>query len=346
MQTTSAQEIVAAWPWIGAEVSRLSGGLINTSYVVCVAGVPVAVLQRLNTAVFDPAVHFDIEAVTARLTAHGLATPRLVRTVDGALFVQGPGGVWRALSWVGTRTLHKVHDVRDAECAAALVARVHGALADFDYAFRSVRAGPHDTVAHMARLQEAVAAHPAHRLAGRVRALAEEILERWDSWQGELDQPKRVIHGDLKISNVRFDADDALALVDLDTFQVGSLAAELGDAMRSWCNPASEDAPSAVFDLDVFAAAMRGDARGAAVSGRQPTEVEWDAIVPGTERIALELSARFLRDALEERYFGYDERFGGRGEHNLMRGEGQLDLARRVRESQDQARRLVDRARR
>ena len=52
--------------------------------------------------------------------------------------------------------------------------------------------------------------------------------------------------------------------------------------------------------------------------------------MPGLERIALELAARFARDALEESYFGFDPAFGGRGEHNLLRARGQAALARSV----------------
>ena len=57
------------------------------------------------------------------------------------------------------------------------------------------------------------------------------------------------------------------------------------------------------------------------------TDAEWAALVPGAERIALELSCRFALDALDESYFGWNPRFGGRGEHNLLRARGQAALA-------------------
>ncbi|PKN39894.1 MAG: hypothetical protein CVU63_13700, partial [Deltaproteobacteria bacterium HGW-Deltaproteobacteria-20] len=124
-----------------------------------------------------------------------------------------------------------------------------------------------------------------------------------------------------------------------------TLDVELGDAMRSWCNPASEDAVEAEFDVTVFEAAMAG--YGAACrQGAGPTEAEWRAVVPGVERVSLELAARFARDALEEAYFGWNPRFGSRGDHNLLRARGQLALARSIRSAAKQAERVIEAARR
>ena len=157
----------------------------------------------------------------------------------------------------------------------------------------------------MAGLQEALRTHGGHRLFHKVEPLAAQILAGWDATPRVEGLPRRVIHGDLKVSNLRFSGDEAVAIIDLDTCAYGTIDAELGDALRSWCNRASEDdAPR--FDVAFLEAALRGYAQGAAGL----SDSEWAAIVPGLERICWELSARFCRDALEERYFGWDERFG------------------------------------
>jgi hypothetical protein len=106
------------------------------------------------------------------------------------------------------------------------------------------------------------------------------------------------------------------------------LALELGDAMRSWCNPAGEDAPSTEVNRAVFQALVEGYA---SVAREQVTAEERDALVAGFAQISLELTARFLADALNERYFGWNPaRFGTRGEHNLVRARGQWALHRAV----------------
>jgi Ser/Thr protein kinase RdoA (MazF antagonist) len=321
-----ATEAARAWIWDPAvRVEPVPGGLINQTWAVVGRTGPVAFLQRLNTGVFRPEVHEDIEAVTARLAVRGLATPRLLRTAAGALWHEREGEVWRALTPVGSATHTALPSPSHAASAGRLVGRVHEALRDFDHEFRMVRPGAHDTTAHFAALAAALDAHGDHRLHAAVADLAAVAGRAWDAWVGPRDLPRRVIHGDLKVSNLRFDGEEAVALVDLDTFAWGTLDVELGDALRSWCNPASEDAPEPVFRADLFEAALSGYAATGTA-----TASEWDALVPGVERIALELSSRFLRDALRECAFGWDPRFGTRGDHNLLRGRGQLALARSV----------------
>ncbi len=321
----------------------LVGGLINQTFVVRGRQRPLAVLQRLNGNVFSPEVNEDIEAVTRHLQAKGLATPLLRRTREDRLWYRDDEeAVWRVLSWVGDRTIERIWSSDEAASAGELVARFHAATVDLEWEFRSVRGGFHDTERRMQELQQSLAAHPTHRLAARVAPIADAICRAWDCWESPGGLPTRTVHGDLKISNVRFRGDRAWALIDLDTVGRGTLDAELGDAFRSWCNPAREDAP-ARFDADLFAAGIRGYASAASDVAAE----EWDAIVPGIERIALELAARFAADALEECYFGYDaDHFATRGDHNLARAQGQLELARDVRAARPAAEELVRAVRR
>jgi Ser/Thr protein kinase RdoA (MazF antagonist) len=297
-------------------------GLINGTFLATVGADVVGVLQRLNTGIFRPVVHDDIEAVTAHLASKGLVTPRLVPTRAGALWAELDEGVFRVLTPVGRRTIHRLGTLAEAESAGALVGSFHRAVADLDWEFRHVRAGAHDTDRHVAGMVAAVDANPGHRLYDDVAPLADAIAARWARWDGPRDLPSRVIHGDLKVSNLRFEDDVAVALIDLDTFARGTLDVELGDALRSWCNRASEDSVEAAFDVDVFRAALRGYARTG-----DATPEEWASIAPGVERIATELAARFAKDALEESYFGFNPKFGTRGDHNLLRARGQISLA-------------------
>jgi len=343
--------LLSRWPLpADATLAPAPSGLINRTYLVQAQGRPLAVLQQLNTAVFSPVVHLDIEAVTAHLASRGVPTPRLIRTRDGSLWhTAEDGGVWRLLTSVGDRTVDRLATPAEARSAGALVARFHAATADLTHEFRSVRDGFHDTQRRMDALVAALDHHRDHRHRDPVARLADGLLEAWRSW-GELPHlPARIVHGDLKVSNVRFSGPEARALIDLDTLGRGTLDAELGDALRSWCNPAAED-EAPCFDLERFTAAMTGYATActeAARGGRGgPTEAEWAALVPGIERIALELAARFATDALEERYFGWDPaRYATRAEHDLARARGQAALAAAVRRAAGEARRQLGEAR-
>ena len=291
-------------------------GLINHTWLA--GSPPRYVVQRVN-ALFKPEVHEDIEAVTAHLAARGMATPRLVRTDSGALWAHAAdGGVWRVMEFVPGVTVHKMDSPARAREAGALVARFHSAVDSLDWEYRHVRPGAHDTAAHMSALAAVVQGGPA-------LPVAEGILTAWKDWPGSLDQPVRHAHGDLKISNLRFDAAGrGVCLLDLDTLSRLSLDVELGDAWRSWCNPVGEDGTDTRLDLDLLAAAIAGYR-----SERTLPRAVSEALACAVERIALELAARFCRDAVEDRYFGWSStRFASRVEHNLFRAQGQLTLAR------------------
>jgi len=161
--------------------------------------------------------------------------------------------------------------------------------------------------------------------------LAETILEHGERLPAVGGLPRRVVHGDLKISNLIFDPDlrEVRAIIDLDTLAYGTLATEMGDAFRSWCNPAGESNDNTEIDVTLFAAAVQGYAEA---SQSWITEAEVKALRPGTETIALELASRFCTDGFEDNYFGWDaSRFASRRAHNLVRARSQLSLATSIR---------------
>jgi Ser/Thr protein kinase RdoA (MazF antagonist) len=293
------------------------------------------VLQRLN-AIFDPRIHHDIAAVTAHLCARGMCTPELVPTQHGELWTDGP---FRLMTYIEGESVDALDDVARAESAGRLVGRWHAALSDFEQAFVAARVGVHDTTRHLDALRQALAEHAEHRLHAPVRLLSDELLRAADDALALLPRlPPRVAHGDLKISNILFDGDEALCLIDLDTVGPMELAHELGDAWRSWCNPNREDESDGRFDLALFEASWRGYA---STMTAPPSETLRAALLHGVEVISLELAARFLADALRESYFGWSaERFASAGDHNLARARGQWALYHAACETRD-ARRAI-----
>jgi aminoglycoside phosphotransferase (APT) family kinase protein len=338
---TIPAEVAAAWGWRVDAIAPLAGGLINQTYVV---GDRIAVLQRLHP-VFGGPVNLDLEAVTAHLAAKGMPTPRLVRTTDDRAWVEHDGRVWRALTWVEGESVHAVPAAAWAEAGGALVGRFHRAVADLVHDYKFVRAGVHDTAAHLGTLRDrALASDDAEAV-----AMSRAVLDAASALPVLPATPRRHIHGDLKISNLMFRREpigdrasgsiDATCLVDLDTLGLGTIAFELGDAMRSWCNPRGEDAGSVTFELAIFEAAMRGFT---AVAGHLVSRDERASIVIGLETVCIELAARFAVDLFEDRYWGWDPaRFSSRRAHNLVRAEGQLALGLAVRAARDDAMAIV-----
>ena len=287
-------------------------------------------LQRVN-AIFPVGIHRNILAVTEHLQARGMLTPRLLPTREGELCLQlGAQGVWRLMTFVDGVTFDVIAAPEQARAAGALVGRFHRAVESLDHDFAERRRGAHDTPRHLERLRAALAAHGAHRLHGTVGPLARAMLERAAALPPLPALAERVCHGDLKFNNVLFatGADgrgaDPLCLIDLDTVGPGLLAFELGDAWRSWCNRHGEDQPEAAFDLAILAASLEGYRGGL---GRPLSPDEGRALLLGLEWVSLELAVRFVTDALDESYFGWNsDRFPTRGDHNLTRAQGQWSL--------------------
>lgn len=316
---------------------RELGGLINRTFLARdPEGTFRAVVQRLHP-IFAAEVNIDIEAVTDHLARAGMVTPRLVRTRDGARWFEHDGGVWRALTYVDGVTLHRMPDAAHARAAGELVGRFHLAVRDLHHEFAFQRANVHDTAGHLKKLAQATRAASATgaaptsgaaALTAEALDLARRVLDAGARLPPLGDLPRRVMHGDLKVSNVRFAAPpgvSAVCLIDLDTLGRQNIAYELGDALRSWCNPEGEDTVQTRFDLALFAAAVEGYAAGGA---GLLSAAEVDAILAGLETVCVELAARFCVDVFEDRYFGWNpDRFSSRRQHNLVRAQGQLALA-------------------
>ena len=313
---------------------RFGSGLINRTFVVD-NGKDKAVLQRLHP-IFAPSVNDDLDVVTAWLHKKGKPTPRLLRTDDGAACVRleadGTSVTWRMISFVPGHSVDKLTSPAQARAAGQLVAGFHAAVEDLSYAYRHVREGVHDTRKHLVKLARAMAKHRNHRLGHATGALGKEILDAGARLPDLTALPQRHAHGDLKISNLLFDDDGTgLCLCDLDTLQKLSWPLEMGDALRSWCNPAGEDVDDAGISLELFTAAVEGYFSAPKKPFLMPDETAH--LVDGLLTICVELSARFCADALDESYFGWDNvKYKTRGDHNLVRARGQWSLAKSVRD--------------
>ena len=321
----SIAEALDAFPHAHGAVRRLGNGLINDTYKV--EGPANYVLQKVNP-IFRPEIHHNIQAVTRRLSGAGLTTPELVESSQGRPWAElEDGSVWRLMTFIDGVSFDAVDSRAQAHAAGELVAHVHRALEDLQHEFQAMRRGVHDTPEHLRHLEVVVQRHPEHRLYPEVETLAESILAAASALPPLPDLGQAVCHGDLKLNNMLFDRQDptrALCLVDLDTVGPMSLAHELGDAWRSWCNRGARGEEEAAFDLAVFEASLMGYLKG---RGRELTRAERDALLIGVEWISLELAARFAADALAETYFGWDHRrFATRGDHNLARARGQWAL--------------------
>ena len=340
---TPGPEVLEAFEIASAPLERATSGLINPTWYARGRGGAELVLQRLNP-IFPAEVNLDIDAVTRHLAAKGLTTPTLVASRFGKLWFEHDGAVWRVLTRIAGTTLDALESPAQAREAGRVLAEFHRAVTDLEHEFGTRRLGVHDTARHLRTLRETLLEFRTHRDFDSVRPLAERVLAVAAELPPLPATPDRIVHGDPKISNVMFDArgSSALCLIDLDTLARMPVALELGDALRSWCNPATEDAPDARFVQPFYGAAVEGYA--AAARGLLARE-EWSSIADGTLTITVELAARFCADALRESYFRWDERrYRSASEHNQARTRAQLAIAETLRAELPALRDLTARA--
>ena len=118
--------------------------------------------------------------------------------------------------------------------------------------------------------------------------------------------PLRPIHGDPKVNNLLLDpaSGEAIALIDLDTVKPGLVHYDIGDCLRSGCNPLGEDTTAfeAVhFEAELFAAMLSGYL---SVARSFLTKPDWEALLVAPRLLAFELGLRFYTDHLEgDSYF-------------------------------------------
>ncbi len=324
-------EVLRQYPLPVADYQPIATGLIHRSYFLLdTRGDRIAVAQRLHSA-FTAAVNTDIDAVTRHLTDQGFQTPTLIRTVTNTLSAEYKGDTWRILSYVDGTPLAEIDSESQAHSAGRLLGNFHAALSGLKHQFVFHRE-IHNTKAHLDALRAVTENPPNHSLPRplhhEAKTLGQRILDTSRLLPQVPSLPRRILHGDPKLSNILFSSDgtDAECFVDLDGVGHHFIAYELGDAMRSWCAKGPEATPT--FDPDLFEAALNGYYSAA---NRLVSTAERESIVIGLQTVCLELAARFCTDAVNDRYFSWDPgRYNSRVEHNLARAKGQLVLANAI----------------
>ena len=127
---------------------------------------------------------------------------------------------------------------------------------DFQYDFKSQHP-LHDTVGHLNRLKEVLDTPELETHQARVQNEIDIIVDIIPKLLLPSDLPQRVVHGDPKISNILFEGQRAVGLIDLDTCNRHTVLVDLGDAVRSWCRDGSEDERHR-FQIERFEAMLKG----------------------------------------------------------------------------------------
>ncbi|MGC1306473.1 MAG: aminoglycoside phosphotransferase family protein [Phormidesmis sp.] len=344
-QKVNGREVIAIAP--------LGNGNINSTFVVTVsqglrpASTQRFVLQRINTQVFRQPERVIQNMVvlnehlkqTAADPSRRWETPQVLPTPQGANFwIDEEGGYWRAISFIeNAYVLESVQDTAHAKEIGCGLAMFHRAISTLSPdRLADTLEGFHVTPVYLAayeRVLEKCDRTTPPMQSALVQHCLEFIAQR-QAWASVLEQAKaaghlhlRPIHGDPKVNNMMLGANgEAVGLIDLDTLKPGLVHYDIGDCLRSACNPLgeeTEDWQNVVFDTNLARAMLQGYL---SLARDFLTEKDYDYLYDAIRLIAFELGLRFFTDYLAgNRYFKVKS-----PTHNLNRALVQFQLTQSI----------------
>jgi len=164
------------------------------------------------------------------------------------------------------------------------------------------------------------------------------IVSTYQQLLSSTEFKKRVTHHDTKISNVLFDEHGkGLCVIDLDTVMPGYFISDVGDMMRTYLSPVSEEEKN--FDkIEVREDYFKAIAQGyLAEMGAELSSAELKHFVYSGLFLVYMQALRFLTD-----YFNNDIYYGSSYEgHNYIRAKNQVILLQRLLEKKDRLDEIV-----
>jgi len=316
------------------EIVVLQSGLINTTYKVSTSRGDF-VLQKMNQTVF-PKIHALLNnkiKITKYLQQVNFPTVTFLSTQEGFFYTQKGEDIWQLSNYLPSTVKEKIESPIMAEKAGIYLAQFHKALLDFPISeLEYTLPDFHNTPKRYYDFNNKILSASKERLFN-----ASEEIEKLNYYYAKVAPvalaiqegiiPLRVVHNDTKISNMLFDMKgNIICIIDYDTIMPGSILHDVGDALRTGANTATEeeiDLTKVNFDAKIYESFMKGYTEEA-VSFM--TDKEAEAIHLSLPLLLFEQACRFLTDYLDnDRYYAtsYEQQ-------NLSRTKTQIHLLAQV----------------
>ncbi len=312
-------------------------GLINRTWIIeSKAGKEKYILQKINSSIFkrpeDIAVNIMLidNYLKEHFPVYLFVSP--CKTVNGNDLVITGEGYFRMFPFINnTRTIDVVETPQQAYEAAKQFARFTKLLKGFNASDLKITLPHfHDLSLRYKQFDEALKNGNPERIAqskNLIDAIKQNkaIVDEYETCKARLKI--RVTHHDTKISNVLFDEDDkGLCVIDLDTVMPGYFISDVGDMMRTYVCPVSEE------EKDPLKISIRKEFYSAIVEGylsemgAELSEVEKNYLHFAGKFMIYMQALRFLTDHLNDDIY-YGAKYKG---HNFVRAANQLTLLQRL----------------
>ena len=317
-------------------IESFGTGLINHTWKIYTPHADY-ILQEINTRVFtNPNAIADniikIKDYLRKYPDYYFVAP--IPSVQGDQLVQVQKSFYRLFPFVpGSHSVDVVSSCAQASQAAYQFGKFTRLLSGLDADSLNITLPHfHDLSLRYSQFVDAHINGNKERIA-RVSWLSEllfshaQIVKDFDFIVGNPEFKKRVTHHDTKISNVLFNPkDEALCVIDLDTVMPGYFISDLGDMIRTYVCPVSEeeqDFSKIIIREDYYFTIIEGYNRGMEI---ELTEAEKNHFFYAGKFMIYMQALRFLTDyLLDDIYYGaaYDD-------HNLNRAQNQTILLQKL----------------
>jgi Ser/Thr protein kinase RdoA (MazF antagonist) len=321
-----------------AQIIPFGTGLINSTWKVSTNDGAAYILQRINTDVFKQprAIARNIQLVAEYLKIYHadyqFVAP--VLTIDEEPMYEVPEGCFRLFPFVvGSHAKDVLSTPEQAYEAARQFGRFTRLLSAFDATqLNDTIPQFHDLTLRYQQFETALQQGNQTRVK-ECKTLIDKMLANANivaTYQQVINNPdfkRRVTHHDTKISNVLFDSEDkALCIIDLDTMMSGYFISDVGDMMRTYLSPVSEE------EADFSKIELRLAFYQAIEQGYLS---EMNAILTASEKAHFAFAGQFMLYMQALRfltdYLNNDVYYGAKyATHNKVRAENQLVMLQKL----------------
>ena len=324
------------------KVKEFGNGNINDTYIVTLDSTDENkfVLQRINTHVFkQPQLIMQnmrtfTEHVRRRVRTEGHAweAPRVISAQDGKDFlIDADNNFWRAISFVDNAQSHDIiMDLNHAREVGHALGTFQNLISNLPIdSLADTLEGFHITPRYLQYFDTIHSQNGTHNSPETQHCF--KFIEDRRAFAHTLENanlPLRPIHGDPKVNNVMIHTETgkAVSIVDLDTVKPGLVHYDIGDCLRSGCNPLGEDAEdweAVHFDPEIGSAILEGYLTQARAF---LTAADYEYLFASIRLIAFELGLRFFTDHLAGDVY-FKVKYPG---HNLHRALVQFKLTESI----------------
>ena len=339
------------------DIKEFGNGNINDTYLATTDSAEEThfVLQRINTNVFKQPklIMRNMRAFTdhmrkrARDEGFRWEIPRVLPTRnDHDFYIDSTGQFWRAISYVnGAKSHDTIRDINHAREVGYALGAFQNLISDLPTEkLADTLEGFHITPHYLKQFDHAFSQNGFKKGAEvnycldfieQRRAFAYTLEDARE--QGKLQV--RAMHGDPKVNNVMIEVSTgrAISIVDLDTVKPGLIHYDIGDCMRSGCNPLgeeTEDWEAVHFDLEFGAAILEGYLTQAGAFLR---EADYEYLFDSIRLLSFELGIRFFADHLAGDVYFKVKHPG----HNLQRALVQFKLTESIEAHEGEIRNII-----